>query len=161
METALTLASAHALVLLEDGLVGDPMEKTTLESLNWKLGKGDTIAPAPLLPLAKDSVPVPRSPHNAQIAIKRRFQFSSSLKRMSTVSLVMQPNSHKKRTFVAVKGAPETLKTMYIDAPQDYETTYKWFAQRGSRVLALGYKYLDETSSEKVCSRMQLLRRNA
>ena len=40
-ETTLTLAAAHALVLLEDGtIVGDPMEKTTLAALDWKIAKG-------------------------------------------------------------------------------------------------------------------------
>jgi hypothetical protein len=40
-ETVLTLASAHALVLLDDGMiVGDPMERTTLEALEWKITKG-------------------------------------------------------------------------------------------------------------------------
>jgi cation-transporting ATPase 13A1 len=42
--TILTLAAAHALVLLEDGtIVGDPMEKTTLAALDWKLGKGQLV----------------------------------------------------------------------------------------------------------------------
>ncbi len=41
-ETTMTLAAAHALVLLEDGtIVGDPMEKTTLSALDWKLSKGE------------------------------------------------------------------------------------------------------------------------
>lgn len=40
LETCLTLASAHALVLLDDGVVGDPMEKTTLDALEWKLSTG-------------------------------------------------------------------------------------------------------------------------
>ncbi len=40
-ETILCLAAAHALVRLDDGtIVGDPMEKTTLEALAWDLGKG-------------------------------------------------------------------------------------------------------------------------
>lgn len=40
-ETTLCLAAAHALVKLDDGtVVGDPMEKTTLDSLEWTLGKG-------------------------------------------------------------------------------------------------------------------------
>jgi hypothetical protein len=44
-ETSLCLAAAHALVRLDDGtVVGDPMEKTTLESLNWTLGKGVLLA---------------------------------------------------------------------------------------------------------------------
>lgn len=39
--TTLCLAAAHALVKLDYGtIVGDPMEKTTLEALDWKLGAG-------------------------------------------------------------------------------------------------------------------------
>jgi cation-transporting ATPase 13A1 len=40
-ETTLCLAAAHALVKLDDGTtVGDPMEKTTLDALEWSLNKG-------------------------------------------------------------------------------------------------------------------------
>jgi magnesium-transporting ATPase (P-type) len=45
-ETTLCLAAAHALVRLDDGtVVGDPMEKTALESLEWNLGKGMLCMP--------------------------------------------------------------------------------------------------------------------
>lgn len=41
-ETVLTLAAAHALVKLDDGtIVGDPMEKTTLDSMEWTVGNGE------------------------------------------------------------------------------------------------------------------------
>lgn len=41
-ETVLTLAAAHALVKLDDGtIVGDPMEKTTLDAMEWTLGNGE------------------------------------------------------------------------------------------------------------------------
>jgi cation-transporting ATPase 13A1 len=40
-ETTLCLAAAHALVKLDDGtVVGDPMEKTTLDALQWNIAKG-------------------------------------------------------------------------------------------------------------------------
>ncbi len=39
-ETIQTLAAAHALVKLDDGIIGDPMEKATIEALDWKLGNG-------------------------------------------------------------------------------------------------------------------------
>ena len=132
LETTLTLASAHALVLLDGGVIGDPMEKTTLDALGWQLNAGDQLGPI-------EGKAVPE--HKATIAIRRRFQFSSALKRMSTVSTV-QVAGAKRQTLVSVKGAPETLKTMYTDVPAGYEATYKYFAQRGSRVLALGYKHL-------------------
>ena len=45
-ETTLALAAAHALVLLDDGtVVGDPMEKTTLAAMDWKLSKGPSEIP--------------------------------------------------------------------------------------------------------------------
>jgi cation-transporting ATPase 13A1 len=41
-ETILTLATAHALVKLDDGtIVGDPMEKTTLDAMQWTVGNGE------------------------------------------------------------------------------------------------------------------------
>lgn len=40
-ETTHCLAAAHALVKLDDGtIVGDPMEKASLDALKWQLGKG-------------------------------------------------------------------------------------------------------------------------
>ncbi|BGP13232.1 hypothetical protein JCM10213_004997 [Rhodosporidiobolus nylandii] len=138
LETTLTLASAHALVMLDDGIVGDPMEKTTLDALKWKLSAGDKLAPTEAS-TTKDKV---------SVTVRRRFQFSSQLKRMSTISLVQTPAGVK--TLVAVKGAPETLKSMYKSIPDGYEKTYKWYAQRGSRVLALGYKWVDGMNKNEV-----------
>ena len=129
--TTHTLAAAHALVLLEDGtIVGDPMEKTTLAALDWKLGKGDNIAPN-----SKDAE------HRAAIHIRRRYQFSSALKRMSTISAITDGSN--RQWVAAVKGAPETLKTMYSTVPADYDETYRWYTRRGSRVLALGIKTMN------------------
>jgi cation-transporting ATPase 13A1 len=134
--TTLALAAAHALVLLEDGtMVGDPMEKTTLSALDWKLTKGDNLSPN-----AKDA------PHKFQINIKRRYQFSSALKRMSTISSVTDGGGRK--WVVAVKGAPETLKGMYNQVPEWYDETYRWYTRRGSRVLALGHKTMQLDQSK-------------
>ena len=136
-ETTLTLASSHALVLLDEGdVVGDPMEKTTLEALDWKLGKGDTVAPASKT-----------ANHKHVINIRRKFQFSSALKRMSTVNNVVDGQGQK-RTFVSVKGAPETIKDMIKDLPEGYEETYKWFTRKGSRVLALAWKDIKASNTE-------------
>jgi manganese-transporting P-type ATPase len=112
------------------------MEKTTLEALNWQVGKGDTLAPE-----------AASAPHATVLRIRRRFQFSSALKRMSTVSSL--PNG---QAIAAVKGAPETIKTMLATVPTDYDATYKWFTRRGSRVLALGIKPLEgNPTPDKVC----------
>ncbi|KAF9987666.1 hypothetical protein BGZ65_002524 [Modicella reniformis] len=133
------LATAHALVQLEEGLVGDPMERVTLEALKWKVGRNDNVYP---------ENPYNKSEH---MVIRRRFQFSSALKRMSTISTLSSPEFRTTKLFVAVKGAPETLKNMYSQLPKHYEDIYKHFTRRGSRVLALGYKYLpDGLSNDQI-----------
>lgn len=132
-ETSWVLASAHALVQLEDGIVGDPMEKETLKALQWQLGAHDTVSP-----LANDKG------RRQNLQIRRRFQFSSALKRQSSVSNLVHPDFAHHKGFVGVKGAPETLKTMFTTVPNDYEESYKYFTRRGSRVIALGYKFIEE-----------------
>lgn len=126
--TSYVLGSAHALVRLNDGdIVGDPMEQATLQAAHWEVGSNDTVL---------------RKKENGKedkIKILRRFQFSSALKRSAAISSI----SGQKQNFVAVKGAPETLRKMIIDAPETYEEIYKSFTRLGSRVLALGYKHLE------------------
>lgn len=127
------LATAHALVKLEDGtIVGDPMEKATLEALQWIVKSSDQVTPS--------------EGSSVVATIRRRFQFSSALKRMSTVSTI----GNGAKTLVSVKGAPETIKTMLSKVPVEYDDTYKWYTRRGSRVLALAYKELGTMSGDKV-----------
>ncbi|KAG8216948.1 ATPase [Butyriboletus roseoflavus] len=134
-QTMFCLAVAHALVRLDDGvIVGDPMEKTTLEALEWQISQGDSVAPASA-----------KTPNASRIYIRRRFQFSSALKRMSTVSTL--PSG---KALVAVKGAPETIKRMLAHVPEWYDETFKWYTRRGSRVLALGTKEMDLMSIDKI-----------
>ncbi|KAM7212340.1 hypothetical protein V8F06_012276 [Rhypophila decipiens] len=139
IETTLVLATAHALVKLDEGdIVGDPMEKATLTALGWGLGKNDVLSSKPGI-AATGGI-------SGSVQVKRRFQFSSALKRQSSVASVnaTEPQTGKKLkgTFVGVKGAPETIMKMLVTVPADYEETYKYFTRRGSRVLALAYKQL-------------------
>lgn len=85
------------------------------------------------------------SSYKVTLTIRRRFQFSSALKRMSTISSL--PGG---KLVAAVKGAPETIKKMLESVPQDYDDTYKWYTRQGSRVLALGMKEMEPLSSDKV-----------
>ncbi|KAF2279527.1 uncharacterized protein EI97DRAFT_412601 [Westerdykella ornata] len=138
-ETTLVLATAHALVKLDEGeIVGEPMEKATLASLGWTLGAHDTLT------TKKGS-----SKSRAELVqIRRRFQFSSALKRQSSVATVIVNDKAAKRkitsTFVGVKGAPETIQKMLVKVPESYEETFKHYTRNGGRVLALAYKFLLE-----------------
>ncbi|KAJ3573618.1 hypothetical protein NP233_g2332 [Leucocoprinus birnbaumii] len=114
-ETTLCLAAAHALIY------------------TLKLNEGDTVAP------------VKPAGVKVQIHIRRRFQFSSALKRMSTVSML--PNG---RSLVAVKGAPETIKQFLDAVPEGYDETYKWYTRKGSRVLALAMKEGEPMNTDRI-----------
>jgi cation-transporting ATPase 13A1 len=135
-QSTLVLAAAHALVLLDDGeVVGDPMEKNTLKGIDWTVNRNDRIHSN-------------RNSHH-KLRILRRFQFSSALKRSSSIANV------DGKTLVAVKGAPETLRIMISDLPAHYEETYKTFTRAGSRVLAFAYKYLDDHMSEHKVNQLE------
>lgn len=160
LETTLTLATAHALVKLDEGdVVGEPMEKATLEALGWTLGKNDTLsAKAPTSVQGQGYV---RGSADI-VQIKRRFQFSSSLKRQSSVATAVTTDrasgKKSKGTFVGVKGAPETIRKMLVEIPPKYEETFKYFSRNGARVLSLAYKYIS-TQDEIGQSRINSLKR--
>lgn len=159
LETTLVLATAHALVKLDEGdIVGDPMEKATLTSLGWTLGRNDILSSKKLS--ASKGSSFGSSANTVQI--KRRFQFSSALKRQSSVATItsISPETSKKvkSTFVGVKGAPETIQKMLVKVPKDYEETFKYFTRKGSRVLALAYKHLS-TDTELGSGRINELKR--
>ena len=156
-QTTLVLATAHALVRLDEGeIVGDPMEKATLSSLGWSLGRNDTLTGRPT------AIGKGNTSGGEIVQIKRRFQFSSSLKRQSSVATILttdrQTNKKIRGTFVGVKGAPETIRHMLKRTPPYYEETFKHFTRNGGRVLALGYRYLS-TESELGQNRINNLKR--
>jgi manganese-transporting P-type ATPase len=118
------MSVCHSLFLVRDGQVaGDPMEKATLEFLNWKLSATDEVS---------------SNSKSARHQIIHRFPFSSALKRMSVIS----KDSFNGKMFLGVKGAPEVLLHRFVKVPDWYETTFKSLAQSGARVIALGYKDL-------------------
>ena len=48
------------------------------------------------------------------------------------------------------KGAPEVLKSMFKDLPENYDDIYLHFAREGARVLALGHKELGQLSHQQI-----------
>jgi cation-transporting ATPase 13A1 len=137
IETLQVIAACHSLVILDDGLVGDPLEKATLEAIEWNLTKGEAVLPK------KGRMP--------GLKIFQRFHFSSALKRMSVVAGYTDTTSSEVNTHIGcVKGAPETLKSMFIKLPENYDELHQKFSRKGARVLALGRKALGSLSHQKV-----------
>lgn len=118
------LASCHALVFVENKLVGDPLEKAALKGIEWSY-KSDEKA-------------MPKKGGGNPVQIVQRHHFASYLKRMAVVVRVQEE-------FLAfVKGAPETIQDRLVDMPPSYVDTYKKYTRQGSRVLALAFKHLPE-----------------
>lgn len=123
------LASCHALVFVDNKLVGDPLEKAALKGIDWSY-KSDEKA-----------MPKRGSGHAVQII--QRHHFASHLKRMAVIVRI------EEEFFAFVKGAPETIQHRLTDVPSSYVETYKKYTRQGSRVLALAFKSLpDMTVSE-------------
>ena len=98
LDSVQVLATCHSLVQMDDGLVGDPLEKATLEAIDWNLTKGEAV--------------IPKKFRHPAIKIVHRHHFSSNLKRMSVVACYTQAMESEMTYIATVKGAPETLKTM-------------------------------------------------
>ncbi|KAH8319179.1 hypothetical protein KR067_012913 [Drosophila pandora] len=134
--TVQVLACCHSLALLDDGLVGDPLEKATLAAVDWNLTKMDSV--------------IPKRTQLKPLKIMARYHFSSALKRMSVLAGYLIPYSNEVRHIGAVKGAPEVIQKMLTVVPADYEKVYLEYARRGARVLALGIKEFGSLSAQRV-----------
>jgi manganese-transporting P-type ATPase len=78
-----------------------------------------------------------RSKKGPWLRISNMFPFKSDLKRMSTI--VFYDNHYR----VLTKGAPETIKTLLKEDPENYDKVYTHYTKQGYRVLALAWKELD------------------
>ncbi|XP_026487368.2 endoplasmic reticulum transmembrane helix translocase [Vanessa tameamea] len=138
METIQVLATCHSLVQLDDGVVGDPLEKATLKAAEWNLTKGDAV--------------VPKKGKSPGLKIVHRNHFASALKRMSVVAgyQINERGFIETHYISSVKGAPETVKTMLKEVPSHYDHVHLTLSRRGARVLALGYRNLGKLTSQEI-----------
>ncbi|KAF4078076.1 hypothetical protein AMELA_G00195310 [Ameiurus melas] len=145
------LASCHSVVLLGGQPIGDPLELKMIDSTGWKLEEptnatdtrvefGSHVILGVMRPPASEfqhegiSISQP-------VAIVRRFPFSSSLQRMSVVTVGSGGGS----ACCFLKGAPEMVASHCVkeSIPSQFTNTLREFASEGFRVLALAYKELD------------------
>lgn len=80
-DTLYSIATCHTLINLDEEIIGDPLEKVTLNAIGWTVTKSDVV-------VAKKSKVSPSGEKNSSVGWKiyQRFHFSSALKRMSVVA---------------------------------------------------------------------------
>ncbi|KAL3934035.1 MAG: hypothetical protein SGPRY_000012 [Prymnesium sp.] len=130
-ESCIVLAGCHQLLHVDGQIVGDPMDKAALQAVGWSY--------------SSDGVCTCRLPRrsSSSLIIRRRFPFSSELKRSSTIAEIaqmgeMKPSSSPLR--VLTKGAPETVRCLLRAVPEGYDSAYMYHTLRGKRVIALAGK---------------------
>lgn len=135
-------------------MVGDPLEKACLGAVDWSLTRSEfcyiiAITNIFLICFLDDTV-IPKKGKQLPLRIIHRHHFSSAMKRMSVIVGYIPVGTTDVHHVATVKGAPETLKSMFVNAPPNYDEIYQQFTRQGARVLALGYKQLGQLSHQQV-----------
>lgn len=144
-----TLASCHSLTLVNGTLIGDPLDIKMFESTGWLLednngNKFDELILTTVTPKKQTHSPSFEELNNSllslatnpEIAIIRRFEFSSKLQRMSVIVSHLTANklmgsSQNKSFDIFVKGSPEKLRELSDPrtVPSNFHTVLDRYAK--------------------------------
>lgn len=181
-----SMLTCHSLRLVEDELLGDPLDFKMFQFGGWSYEEdfqnqefhsmydqrheGDifpenaNIIPAVVHPNASNSENrfTDNDPHNF-LGIIRSFEFLSELRRMS---VIVKPNSDNVY-WAFTKGAPEVIADLCNKStlPKDYEDVLYHYTHTGYRVIACAGKtlpkrtwlYSQKVSREEVESNLEFL----
>lgn len=159
-----TMATCHALRVVNGELLGDPLDIKMFQFTGWSYeeggshnsdqpnGKHDTLKPSVARPpvagayLSDSDSRVRETP--VELGILRSFEFVPQLRRTSVI--VRQFGDSGVSFFV--KGAPECMKDICLpeSLPLDFEEVLSHYTHRGYRVIACAAKYERKLSWMKV-----------
>ena len=152
------LACCHCLTYVKEKLIGDPIDVRMFESVGWIMKENDNTGnnnnSNPLVinyirPKCEEDVVVPfQDNYNVEeklksryeIAIVKRFDFSSKLQRMTVIGKNLNENFFK----VFCKGSPEKIKELCNPStiPENFDEILNNYTTKGYRVLGMAGKSL-------------------
>ncbi|KAL7637604.1 UNVERIFIED_CONTAM: hypothetical protein RMT77_012333 [Armadillidium vulgare] len=141
------MAACHSITIINQKLVGDPLDLKIFESSGWILeepgnddtSKYDMIMPTIVRP--KKDIVTTDDKAPLEIGIMRQFPFSSNLQRMSVITKKLDDPYF----ILYCKGSPEMIASLSLPetVPEDFHEVLLSYTRKGFRVLALGWKPLD------------------
>ena len=148
------MASCHSVTQLDDKFLGDPLETEMFWQTEWILDedeKRNTVDGFEFLAsvypekMAKN-IQIDSVSDAYQIRVIKRFEFSSELQRMSVIC----KNNLDNKYMCFIKGSPEKIYELWKpdSIPEAFFDNLQKYTNNGLRVIALGYKYLDNFNLE-------------
>lgn len=135
------MASCHSLRLIDNELLGDPLDVRMFDFTKWELTE-------------TSNYPVVHSPtyNEDSYSILKEFDFVAALRRMS---VVVGSGSQK---FVFAKGAPEIMYNICDDQtlPTNFEDLLHHYTHSGFRVIACAYKEIPHDIEMSTIEREQM-----
>jgi len=141
LEAFTVIGGCHSLLHINRELAGDPLERASVEAVGWLISRHGT---AENIRSKFGRIKI----HNLH-----RFPFLSALKRMSCVVNVILKG--KETCQIVSKGAPEVMKSRFVDLPKNYDEVHSHHGILGHRVLALGVKVLPKVLNSKLASKLK------
>lgn len=126
------MATCHSLRLIDNELLGDPLDMKMFEFTTWKYS---------------EEADFPRVSNNdQQLKIVKEFDFVSGLRRMSVIA-----EAANGQQYVFSKGAPEVMVDICDgdSIPADYEELLYQYTHNGYRVIACAHKQLRSPSNDR------------
>ncbi|KAF8893975.1 hypothetical protein BD779DRAFT_1504591 [Infundibulicybe gibba] len=163
------LATCHSLKMVDDEVIGDPLDVKMFGFTRWTLEEGRVAGTGVIKAKSGSAVEqtalvqtVVRPPGSAQFRLEdalkgaakhahflelgviRTFEFVSALRRMSVVVKRLKSSSME----IYVKGAPEVMAEICNrdSFPHDYDDLLSYYTKRGYRVIAIAGKSIESLS---------------
>uniref|UniRef100_A0A8C5EYF5 Cation-transporting ATPase n=1 Tax=Gopherus evgoodei TaxID=1825980 RepID=A0A8C5EYF5_9SAUR len=138
------MASCHSLIVLDEKIQGDPLDRKMFECTCWEMEDSSTAHSKAAVPDTSVIVKPGPNTRNAPvdgIAILHQFPFSSGLQRMSVITQQLGKDQYD----LYMKGAPEMVTSFCRPetVPIDFVKELKVYTTQGFRVIALAHRALN------------------